>query len=134
MPLKRHRGDCSVVILLLLATIVGGWFYLQRRDFDRKTSPAFLEELKKVTVTLSETKETRSDGKTQVYVVLKNGSARTFDGKIVVSSREINGVVLDHSVLTLMPIRPGESSTLIAWLRKSAIRPDFQYELDVRFK
>jgi len=131
---KRRRGDCSVVILLLLAVTVGGWFYLQRRDFNRRTSPEFLEELKKLTLTLSGTKETRPDGKTQVYVVLKNGARRTFDGKIVVFSREISGVVLDQTTLTLMPLSPGESMTLIAWLRKSAIRPDFQYELDVEFK
>jgi hypothetical protein len=131
---RRHRGDCSILILLVLALVVGGWFYLQRRDHERKTSPEFLEELRKVTIALSEMKETRPDGKVQVYVSLKNGSGRTLDGKIAVFSREINGVTLDRAILTLMPLAPGESTTLVAWLRKSSIRPDFQYELDVNFK
>ena len=134
MSRKRHRGDCSVMILLLLAIVVGGWFFLQRRDFDRKTSPEFLERLKHVNISSIEAQETRPDGKTQVYVTLKNGSGRAFDGKIVVISREINGVVLDQSSLVITPIPAGNSSTLVAWLRKSAIRPDFQYELDVKFK
>lgn len=134
MNRKRHRGDCSILILLLLGLVVGGWFFLQKRDFERKTSPAFLEELSKVSITLTQMKETRPDGKVQVYVNLKNGSSRTFDGKIAVFSREISGVVLDRTVLTLMPLGPGESTTLVAWLRKSAISPDFQYELDVNFK
>jgi len=131
---KRHRGDCSIVILILLAVIVGGWFYMQRRDFERKTSPVFLNQLKNVTITLSEAKETRSDGKTQIYVTLKNGSGRIFDGKIILYSREINGVILDRTSLTIMPVSNGGSVTLVAWLRKSSIRPDFQYELDVSFK
>jgi len=131
---KRHRGDCSIVILILLAVIVGGWFYMQRRDFERKTSPVFLNQLKHVTITLSEAKETRSDGKTQIYVTLKNGSGRIFDGKIILYSREINGVILDRTSLTIMPVSNGGSVTLVAWLRKSSIRPDFQYELDVSFK
>jgi hypothetical protein len=134
LPRKRHRGDCSILILLLLAMVVGGWFFLQRRDFGRKTSPAFLEQLKHVNISLTEAKETRSDGKAQVYVTLKNGSGRAFDGKIIVYSREINGAVLDQASLTIMPVPPGNSSTLVAWLRKSAIRSDFQYELDVEFK
>lgn len=134
MNRKRHRGDCSILILLLLGLIVGGWFFLQRRDFERKTSPAFLEELRKVTITLSEMKETRPDGKVQVYVSIRNGSGKTLDGKIAVFSREISGITLDRAVLTLMPLAPGESTTLVAWLRKSTIRPDFQYELDVAFK
>ena len=134
MTPKRHRGDCSVVILILLAVIVGGWFYMQRRDFERKTSPAFLNQLKNVAITLSEAKETRSDGKTQIYVTLKNGSGRIFDGKIIVYSREINGVILDRTSLTIMPVSNGGSITMVAWLRKSSIRPDFQYELDVTFK
>ncbi len=122
------------MILLLLGLIVGGWFFLQKRDFERKTSPDFLEELRKVTVTLSEMKETRPDGKVQVYVSIRNGSGKTLDGKIAVFSREISGITLDRTVLTLMPLAPGESATLVAWLRKSAISPDFQYELDVAFK
>jgi len=122
------------VILILLAVIVGGWFYMQRRDFERKTSPVFLNQLKHVTITLSEAKETRSDGKTQIYVTLKNGSGRIFDGKIILYSREINGVILDRTSLTIMPVSNGGSVTLVAWLRKSSIRPDFQYELDVSFK
>jgi len=122
------------VILILLAVIVGGWFYMQRRDFERKTSPVFLNQLKNVTITLSEAKETRSDGKTQIYVTLKNGSGRIFDGKIILYSREINGVILDRTSLTIMPVSNGGSVTLVAWLRKSSIRPDFQYELDVSFK
>jgi hypothetical protein len=122
------------VILILLAVIVGGWFYMQRRDFERKTSPVFLNQLKNVTITLSEAKETRSDGKTQIYVTLKNGSGRIFDGKIILYSREINGVILDRTSLTIMPVSNGGSVTLVAWLRKSSIRPDFQYELDVTFK
>jgi len=134
LPRKRHRGDCSILILLLLAMVVGGWFFLQRRDFDRTTSPAFLEQLKHVNISLTEAKETRSDGKTQIYVTLKNGSGRAFDGKIVVYSREINGAVLDQASLAIMTVPPGGSSTLVAWLRKSTIRPDFQYELDVEFK
>lgn len=122
------------MILILLAVIVGGWFFMQRRDFERKTSPGFLNQLKKVSVTLSEAKETRSDGKTQVYVTLKNESGKIFDGKIIVYSREINGVILDRTSLTIMPVSKGGSITMVAWLRKSSIRPDFQYELDVTFK
>jgi hypothetical protein len=122
------------VILILLAVIVGGWFFMQRRDFERKTSPSFLNQLKKVSVTLSEAKETRSDGKTQIYVTLKNGSGKIFDGKIIVYSREINGVILDRTSLTIMPVSNGGSVTMVAWLRKSSIRPDFQYELDVTFE
>lgn len=134
MTPKRHRGVCSVVILILLAVIIGGWFFMQRRDFERKTSPAFLDQLKNVSVTLSEAKETRSDGKTQIYVTLKNGSGRIFDGKIILYSREINGVILDRTSLAIMPVSNGGSVTMVAWLRKSSIRPDFQYELDVNFK
>lgn len=133
MPLKRHRGDCSILILLLLAMIVGGWFLLQRHDFDRKTAPAFLDMVKKVDISLSEAKETRPDGKSQVYVTVRNGSGRILDGKIVVTSREINGVILDRTTLNIMAVAPGSSTTLVAWLRKSAIRPDFLYELDVKF-
>ena len=122
------------MILILLAVIIGGWFFMQRRDFERKTSPAFLDQLKNVSVTLSEAKETRSDGKTQIYVTLKNGSGRIFDGKIILYSREINGVILDRTSLAIMPVSNGGSVTMVAWLRKSSIRPDFQYELDVNFK
>lgn len=134
MPRKRHRGDCSAVILLLLAVVVGGWFFLQRRDFDRKTSPEFLNQLKNVTVTLTQTKEIRPDGKVQLYVTLKNGARSMLEGKILVFSREINGVVIDQASLTIMPVSPGGSATMITWLLKSAIRPDFQYEMDVNFR
>ena len=55
----RHRGDCSITILLLLAIVVGGWFYFQRRDFARKTSPELLEQFQKVQISLTSTKENR---------------------------------------------------------------------------
>jgi len=130
----RHRGDCSITILLLLAIVVGGWFYFQRRDYARKTSPELLEQLQKVQISLTATKENRSDGKIQVYVNLKNGSRKVLDGKILVLSREINGAVLDRASLTVMPLSPGDSTTMVAWLRKSSIREDFTYEVDARFK
>lgn len=130
----RHRGDCSITILLLLAIVVGGWFYFQRRDFARKTSPELLEQFQKVQISLTATKENRPDGKAQVYVNLKNGSRKVLDGKILVYSREINGAILDRASLTLMPLSPGDSTTMVAWLRKSSIREDFTYEVDARFK
>ncbi len=131
---KRRRGDCSVVILLLLAMVAGGWFILQRRDHNRRTSPEFLNQIRKIAVTISEAKETHPDGKKQVYVQLKNDSDRVFEGKIVVYSREINGVILDRTTLNFISLPPGDSSMQTAWLLRSAIRPDYQYEIDGKFK
>jgi hypothetical protein len=131
---RRRRGDCSILILLLLGIVVGGWFFFQRRDFERKTSSAFLEELKRVTVELSEGNASRPDGKAQIYVNLKNGSNRAFEGRIVVLSLEISGIALDQATLTVMTLPPGGSTVLTAWLRKSSIQPRFSYEIDGRFR